>query len=100
MKKYLKKLFGKVVENDRLWALFDLSVNRIAEYATIQRGVLLEDKTKVLSAQRGVLEGPFAGIRYGTQAFGSRLWPKWLRTYGTELQAILQRIIQSPLIVS
>jgi predicted O-methyltransferase YrrM len=96
MKNHLSRFCRTIVGRDIIWALFDRSVNRIADYFTIQRQVALDVRARSLAAERGVLEGPFAGMRYGTEAFGSRLWPKLLGTYETELHAVLKSIIQNP----
>jgi hypothetical protein len=96
MKEFFKPIIRYLTKDDRLWSFFDRSVNRLAEYATIHRQIVLDQRIHTLSDVHGVLDGPFLGMRYGNQAFGSRLWPKLLGTYETELHPLIREILRNP----
>lgn len=96
IRKILRKITRSIIKHDGVWMFFDRTVNRISDYAVIQRQMLLEERVVALAQDRGVLGGPFAGMRYGNRAFGSRLWPKLLGTYESELHPVISALIRNP----
>jgi hypothetical protein len=94
MKNCLRVFFQKFITKDWIWVLFDCTINRISEYAIIQRNEVLKNRVDLLVSKHGVLDGPFSGMRYVKRAHGSVLLPKLLGTYETEVHSIVLKTIQ------
>jgi hypothetical protein len=96
MKNCLRVFFQKFITKDWIWVLFDCTINRTSEYATIQRNEVLKNRVDLLVSKHGVLDGPFSGMRYLKRAHGSVLLPKLLGSYESEIHSIVQEIIHKP----
>lgn len=92
----LSVILRKIIANDWIWASFDCTINRISEYAVIQRNEVLKNRVGSLVSKHGVLDGPFSGMRYLNKAHGSYLLPKILGTYESEIHSVVQEIIHNP----
>lgn len=67
---------------------------KIAPSAGLQR---IRNAVASLGSPTSVLAGPFAGMKYTTEATGSAYFPKIVGSYESELHGIMQELLSMPL---
>jgi hypothetical protein len=105
MKRTLKRLVSRAVQNDFLWALLDATVLRASRYAEGERKkarrapspreVLVTEAIRTLCPDLVVRHGVFRGMKYpAARSVGSALFPKLLGSYERELHPVIEAICQ------